>query len=212
MSKPALLALSLALCAVACSKPQSQGVPLTGQVKAVVDRSKSTTATYAMYSWNDIIRDGAPAQEWGAEFHSGDFHRVETQHDRLVADCVANTGVARNVDTGQVYRGPQIARAACGINTNKPFLEAQSLGAVQTPFGPADRVRLVDPDNVRTYDISPQGVILASTFEGKGSAKARAWSLKARAVAVLDALPDPEMFDEASLEKSYVPDRFKVAP
>ncbi len=200
------MAFGLVLC-TACS-PAVPSMALTGKVKAVVDRSKTTTATYATYSWNKIVRDGHPVEEWAAEFHTGDFHRVETPRDRLVADCAAQTGIAREVATGKLFRGPGVARAACGINTNKPFLESEWQGLVQTPFGAADRLRLVDSDDVRTYDISPQGVILASTYAKKTGGS----SLDARAVAVLPTLPDPEMFNEASLDRSYVPDRFKVAP
>lgn len=185
-------------------------VELTGKVKEVVDRTKATQATYALYIWNEMSRDGTLVQEWGAEFHSGDKHRVETPRDRLIADCKAQTGSGLTPATGETLDGPAVARAACGINTNKAFLAAEWKGLVKTPFGMADRVRLVDKDNIRTYDISPSGVILRTTY-ARNSPDAPIESTS-EAVSVLSELPAPDMFDKASLSRSYVPDRFKSAP
>lgn len=81
---------------------------------------------------------------------------------------------------------------------------------VKTPFGTADRVALTDKDDVRTYDISPSGVIVRSTYV-QNSPQAPL-GLSSEAVSVLAELPAPDMFDKASLTRSYVPDRFKAAP
>lgn len=202
--------LATALLSAACTPPTPPEVTLTGKVKEVVDRSKMTRTTYAMYSWNELSLNGQPVQEWGAEFHSGDQHRVETPRDRLIADCKAQTGVALSLTTGKTVEGPFVAKAACGINTNKAFIATEWLGVAQTPFGPADRVRLSDKTDIRTYDISPTGVILRSTYAQ--NSPEQPLGLSSEAVAVLSELPATDMFDKASLARSYVPDSFKTAP
>lgn len=201
-----LAGLSLA----ACDRPPPPSVELTGQVKAVVDRTKATTATYALYSWNEMNTDGQPVEEWAAEFHSGDKHRVETPRDRVIADCKAQTGVALNLATNEIVEGPVVAKGACGISTARPFTAAEWLGSTRTPFGSADRVRLEDKDNVRTYEISQTGVILRATYADNTAD--RPLRLSSEAVAVLAELPEPDIFDRASLHRSVVPDRFKTAP
>ncbi len=202
--------LVTALLSTACTPPATPEVALTGKAKEVVDRSKTTRTTYAMYSWNEVTFKGQPVQEWGAEFHSGDKHRVETPRDRVIADCKAQTGVALSLETGKTVEGPSVARAACGINTNKAFTAVEWQGLVRTPFGPADRVHLSDKTDIRTYDISPTGVILRSTYV-QNSPEQR-MGLSSEAVAVDSELPAPDMFDKASLARSYVPDRFKTMP
>jgi len=204
-----LAGASLAAALAACDRAPPP-VELTGKVKEVVDRTKTTRATYAVYTWNELSRDGATVQEWAAEFHSGDKHRVETPRDRLVADCKAQTGSGLTPATGDTIDGPAVARAACGINTNKTFLAVEWKGQVETPFGMADRVRLVDKDDIRTYDVSPSGVIVHATY-ARNTPDAPV-ELISEAVGVLPDLPAPDMFDKASLARSYVPDRFKAAP
>jgi hypothetical protein len=66
-------------------------------VAAVVDRTKSTRATYAIYTWIRISRLGQPPhEEWSAEFNSGALHRVETPRDR-VGDLFSETSLSRSV-------------------------------------------------------------------------------------------------------------------
>lgn len=185
-------------------------VELTGKVKAAVDRSKTTQATYAAYYWTELSHDGQPTQEWAAEFHAGDKHRVETPRDRVIADCRAQTGSALSLVTGKTVEGPSVARVACGINTNKAFTAVEWKGVVRTPYGEADRVVLTDKDNIRTYDISPAGVIVRTTFT-KNSPEAPV-ELSSEAVGVLSELPSLDIFDQASLARSYVPDHFKTIP
>lgn len=99
---------------------------------------------------------------------------------------------------------------ACGINTNRQFLAAESLGRVKGRFGAADRVRLADEENIRTYDISDDGLILRTTYELNNSD--RALVLDVETVALVQSLPSQNMFDEASLGMSFVPEKFKSTP
>jgi len=184
---------------------------VTGKTDAVIARSKRAQVTYAIYYWNRIEHPGQrPIEEWSAEFNSANHHRVETPRDRVIADCAAHTGTYLSLATGQVVTGPQIAGVACGINTNLPFLKTEFLGRVKSRFGDADRVRVTDAQNVRTYDISDSGVILRTVFETNDSRHLTVVDVET--VAIFDKLPDTAMFDAASLKRSFVPDQFKKTP
>lgn len=181
------------------------------KVGAIIARSKLTQATYAIYFWNRIERPGQqPVEEWSAEFNSGNLHRVETPRDRIIADCKAPAGTYLSLSNGKIITGSQVAGVACGINTNLRFLKIESLGRVTSRFGGADRVRLTDTDNIRTYDISDDGIILRTIFQTNDARHLTV--LDVETVAVFNRLPTNSMFDEPSLKDSFVPDRFREAP
>jgi hypothetical protein len=206
-----VLALALSVSSPAAPAPAPAAGEANAKVLEVLTRTKTTTKTYALYLWNRITPPGgAPIEEWSAEFHSGDLHRVETPHDRLVANCRTGAGFAYSMETGRSSEGAWIARTACGIDTNRPFLSAEWQGRVQTPSGEADRVTIVTAELVRRYDISPDGVILATRFAD--NAPGEAVRLVNWAVAVEAALPAPDIFDRASLARSVVPERYKQPP
>jgi hypothetical protein len=182
-----------------------------GKVGAIIARSKLTQATYAVYFWNRIEHPGQkPVEEWSAEFNSGSLHRVETPRDRIVANCNASAGTHLSLATGKIITGSQVAGVACGINTNRQFLKVETLGRVKSRFGDADRVRVTDAGNVRTYDISDDGIILRTIFQTNDAQHLTV--LDVETVAVFNRLPNTAMFDEASLKESFVPNQFREAP
>lgn len=203
------LAAGLILTAAACSPPAK---PVSDpRVDAVLERSRTTKATYAVYAWVRVERPNEdPTEEWSTEFHSGDKHRVETPAERVVADCAAETGKALTIATGEMLEGPEFARAACGVNSNKPFLEKAYVGSRETPTGRVDRIRLTDPDLIRIYDIDQNGVIVGTTFKLRRENNRTVLSVLKTVVE--SELPASDMFDEASLQRSVVPERYKVAP
>ena len=209
-------AISVALGGLAilagCSMAQLPQNPANAQkVDAVIERSKSTRVTYSIYNWNIVNSpDGAAREEWSAEFNMANQHRVETPRDRIVADCQAQVGSWFNLESGATETGAGQAMAACGINTNRPFLTKDWLGPVTTPFGPADRVRVSDHDLVGTYDVNSDGVILRTVFETNDTKRSRV--LLDVAVSYSADVPDTKMFDKSSLEKSYVPEAWTRAP
>jgi hypothetical protein len=167
--------------------------------------------TYSLYLWNWVTPPGEPPSEgWSAEFHSGELHRVETPRDRLVANCRTGTGFAYSIESGRILEGEWIARTACGIDTNTTFAAAEWKGLVQTPFGPADRIRIVTSELIRRYDVSPGGVLLGTTFYDNSPGETE--RLVNWAVAVENRLPARDMFDKASLDRSFVPERYKRSP
>src|SRR5689334_4133599 len=179
-------------------------------VEKVINRSATTHATYSLYIWNRIATKSRLVEEWSAEFHSGSMHRVETPRDRVVADCKAGTGSHLTLATGLISSGPEWARAACGINTNKPLLAARWQGVFQTPFGKVDRIQLTDSDNIRTYDVREDGVLIGTTY-ARNSPDAPIL-LTANASDIQSIIPDEAIFDQASLARSYVLEKFKVPP
>jgi hypothetical protein len=185
--------------------------PTAEKAMAVVERSKSTKATYAVYTWNRITPPGTPpVEEWAAEFHSGTMHRVETPRDRIIADCAAQTGTHRSLIGGQTMEGKEVALMSCGINTNNPFVEADWIKRVKTRFGDADRIRLVDAGNVRHYDVSDQGVLINSTIASNTSDEALLLAMET--VALSGKLPESDMFSQESLKRSVVPEEYRRAP
>jgi hypothetical protein len=94
MVRPAIATLVLAL---ALPTHSSGVVPQENAAAAlkVLEKTKSTRATYSVFFWNRVDPGNRPAfEEWSAEFHMGALHRVETPRDRLIADC-SNRGSRR---------------------------------------------------------------------------------------------------------------------
>jgi hypothetical protein len=210
MVRPAIATLVLAL---ALPTHSSGVVPQENAAAAlkVLEKTKSTRATYSVFFWNRVDPGNRPAfEEWSAEFHMGALHRVETPRDRLIADCSKLTGVAISLQTGETIEGPAVARAGCGINTNKPMISAELRGAVKTEFGSTERVRVTDAEHVREYDVSEDGILLQSTYR-EGSANGRL-SIAGFAVGLERRVSSPDMFSRASLSPSFVPAKYMLPP
>lgn len=185
----------------------SQAASLDPEVEKVLEKSRTTTATYSLYSRVEISpRDGTPSETFSAEFHRGTRHRVETAVARLVADCATMQGTALFLDTGEIDKGDWVAKAACGVNAAKPIISSKWLGAVETPFGPATRISVTDSDNVRAYDVSPEGILIASTYETHDGKP----EVVAHPMAIERQLPEDDIFTESSLHRIVTPSRFRV--
>lgn len=206
----------LALLFAGQAQPDAQPAPQPSsgneaRVLEVLERTKITRVTYSLYIWNRITPPGEEArEEWSAEFHSGELHRVETPRDRVIANCRTLTGTAISLETGERIEGPSVARVACGINTNRRFSAVEWLGTIQTRFGAADRLRLIDDELIRQYDVSRDGVLLGTVFAVNRPGEPAV--LTASAVAVKGDLPERDMFDVESLSRSVVPDRYRQPP
>ena len=209
----ALAASGLALLAASAghsqTEPAAQTV-LTGKVKEIVERTKSTRATYSIYVHNWLkLEDGTEVDEWSAEFNDGVHHRIENPHLRVVSDCQAMAGVFVLPELNERKTGAQVAQESCGIATGVIYTDATYLGVVHTTWGGADRIQLVEKDNVRVYDVTKDGVIVGETWRRNGGDKAL--TLKQTVLAVVPSVPSHDMFDEASLQTSFTPDQFKVS-
>ncbi|WP_454885113.1 hypothetical protein [Sphingomonas oryzagri] len=178
---------------------------------AILNRTKTTGATYALYSWNKITPvDKPPFEEWSAEFNDGPLHRVETPRDRVIANCVERSGFYYSPTTGKTFSGPSVAGSACGINTDKQMISIRYVGRVVDPSGAADRVEVVDEDNIRTYDVTSDGILIRTVYALNSATKPIV--LDVETVAVVRTLPQQDIFEAASLSLSVVPDEYKKKP
>lgn len=183
----------------------------TATADEVIARTRTTRATYSAYFWNVItLPDGGTIAEWSAEFHKGPMHRVETPRDRIVANCADGTGTHFNVMTGELRRAPEVARSACGIDANGAVLSAEVTGQIAHRFaapGLATALRLVGAETVRTYTVSPDGVLLTFGIDPVDTGP----RLTGRIVA-LQHRADDDLFSEESLGQSAVPPKYQVEP
>lgn len=198
--------------ALVLSMPAGAAAPDdAARAKAVIQRTKTTKATYAVYTWNIIRLKGAePVEEWAAEFNSGNLHRVETPRDRLVANCRRLDGAHRSLVDGTVKTGRAVANNACGIAYDDAIRQVSWLGRFPSPWGEVDRVRLVGLGLIRTYDVNKAGVIVSSTIASED--KPDKALLEMRTVALERRLPAGRIFTRASLAKSVVPAKFSQPP
>lgn len=209
VSRTAILIACALACQAALQPPADHDD--TQKALAVLERTKTTKATYALYSWNKITPvDQPPSEEWSAEFNDGPSHRVETPRDRLIANCVEMSGSYYSLTSGKTVSGPAVAGAACGINTDKPMISIRYIGHVADPDGDAERVEVVDADNIRTYDVTSDGILVRTIYALNTPAKPIV--LDVESAAVLRSLPQEGIFEPASLSSSVVPDQYKKAP
>lgn len=205
-----LKAIACAAYLTSCN-PTGAKSAIDPDVAALISRTRETQDTYAVYMWNDVTPKGkVPFAEWSAEFHSGNLHRVENPTIRMVADCKAKTGVFTNIETGERFSGPSVARMACGIQANAEILSARKLGIKNTAFGEAIVIEIVDESERRTYDILEGGILLGQTISEKGDGGHR-WVFN-QATHVSRKLPDGDIFLEESLGRSVVSGEFRKRP
>ena len=196
----------LSLAAAGLSQPASDN---QAKAMSVVERTKTTDATYAVYTRDFVsIAGKEPYEAWGAEFHSGDQHRVDNMVARVVANCRNRTGVMVILATGERTEGAKVANAACGINSNFPLQGAAWIGEIETPFGKAERIRMTDEHNIRTYDILSNGALLRAVYAE--NTPSQHIQVRQETLAVSNRLPDGDIFSAESLSNSVVADRYKL--
>lgn len=190
----------------ACAKPT-----IDPEAAKVISLTRETQATYSLYVWNKVTPvDEMAFDEWSAEFHSGDLHRVEIPKVRIVADCEAMIGTQLNVETGERFSDPSVAKAACGINANPEIVSARKLGIKSTSFGKATGIEIIDSRERREYDVSDDGILLRTVISNKGKGGHR-WVV-AQATHVSRTLPEGDIFSEQSLDRSVVAAEFREQP
>jgi hypothetical protein len=194
--------------------PSTSGAPgreNAERAASLIARTKTTSTTYARYAWSRITPpDRPPVEEWAAEFNDGPLHRVETPRDRLIANCFEKSGTAYSVATTKTFSGPGVAGIACGIDSTRPVISIRYIGPVVDPAGEADRVEVTDPERIRTYDITSDGIIIRTIIALNTPGKPVV--LDEETQALMRQLPTGNLFDAASLDASVVPDAYKRPP
>ena len=177
-------------------------------VAKVIALTREMQGTYAVYFWNKITpKNYTPIEEWSAEFHSGNLHRVETPKVRVIANCKAKTGTYLKLETGERLSGSDVAKSACGINANPRILSKRVLAIKKTSFGKAVAIEIIDASERRTYDVSDDGILLGATISDKGKDGYSLFTNNATYLA--RKLPEGDYFSEKSLERSMVAARFR---
>lgn len=203
MIQALLLAASLAQAEAPLAEEANQ------RALPVLERTKTTHAIYSLFSWLWLEdAEGQGRNDWGAEFHSGARHRVETPEVRIVADCDAQTGTALDISTGERFTGRRFAQVACGIDTTRPMREVTWLGSGPSRFGTVERLRILSDSEERFYAVDQDGILLGAeiyTVGGRGC-------LQSEPLAVERSLPEGDLFSVESLSRSFVPDRYRRAP
>jgi len=196
-------AATLVLFAAAGVAAGASETAISDEARKLIDLTRETRATYSLVVMNRVRHpDGSVTEEWGAEFHDGAHHRVETPRDRMIADCVGMTGTYVQMGSARTVTGAAVARAACGVQANTPIQSARVAGQRETRFGPATRLIVVDADDIRTYDVAANGALVGATISGRDGN----WKLVSWAVSLGRDVP-PDIFSVESLGKSAVPER-----
>jgi hypothetical protein len=174
------------------------------KAQEVIDRSRSSTATYTVY-WRvrSTERLGKPDYSWAATFSSGSRRRVENGTGRVVVDCAAGTGLqfVPGIGTGQYLGGKKVAQRNCGINAEFPIRLAKWLGQKESKFGLVDEVEVTDQEGTATYLVTAAGEIVGSTSTYAGSK----YITVAEPMHFDRSVPSDKIFSKASLSNSSVP-------
>jgi hypothetical protein len=175
------------------------------QVDSLIKRTQTTDATYALVSAVEIRRDDATVHEFAAEFNQGDLHRVETPRDRIVTNCRTGSSAHLAVATGQITHEDGLSGVACGIYTGDIVRSAAATGSRESPFGRLQQLKIETHASTRTYEVAPNGAIVSETITDLNG-KLR---LINKTISLSGRLPSGDMFSEASLTRSVVPDELQ---
>jgi hypothetical protein len=199
---PAIAVTTLTFCSPALAGDD------TAAAWAVLERTKTASSTYTIHYWNRVTIPGEQAFEEGsAEFHQGDFHRIEMPRARVIADCRARTGASMFVETGEISEGPEVAGFACGINTNFEILTIELLPDIETKFGIAQQIRVTDQREIREYSVLENGILVRTTYaENRPGGQTL---VVAEATLLQNTVPENIMFDKSSLAVSYLPNNIQ---
>lgn len=175
------------------------------QVDALIKRTQTTDATYALVSTNEIRRDDGTIHEFSAEFNRGEMHRVETPRDRVVVNCRTGWSAHLNIATRTVTYNDALSNGACGIYIGDIVRNAKMTGSRMSPFGNLQKLKIETYAATRTYEVAPDGAIVAETIADQNG-KLR---LLMKAISLSEQLPEGDLFSEASLARSAVSDELQ---
>jgi hypothetical protein len=207
---PALLLLCV-LSGPALAKKRPVRIPADPKAQTVFDRTKTIQATYALYDWNwRRGDDGRVSLHWSAEFHRGSLHRMETPDLRAVADCSTRKATLVEIRSGRTESHAWIANAICGIRSDKILYSLEYVGRKHGRFGPVDTIRATDLLNERFYTVDEAGIIVATEYFSTDPALKGC--VQTEPLAVEKTLPADDMFSVGSLERSFVPEKYRNGP
>ena len=177
----------------------------------VIERTKTTTATYASYAWGvSRSETGEPDDGWSAEIHSGDWHRMEASHTRVIANCRTHVGWVYDVASGTISDSSNAWLGACGIYSPPDIRAVELIDSIASTWGKLDLLKVSDPRFTRFYAVSVEGAIVRSNWIAADGAPLPC--IQIEPIAILSSLPTGEIFTRSSLTSSVVADKYKVGP
>ena len=192
--------LGIFLALLAGSPAFAQDLP--AGVQAVIDRSRSTRADYAVVLSAEVVRNGTRAIEIDAEFQQGPLHRVEVPAMRVLANCDTGEAYVYDVLAGHLVDRPDTAAGACGISLGvDQVISGRLLNPVNGTYGRADVIELTGTNFVRRYAVTEDGIIVAEAYVPRRADVT--FSLRTLGVAVSRGRQDPAMFDRGSLSRAF---------
>ena len=178
--------------------------------RAVLSRTKNTNATYASYQWM-VQRDenGGDHDGWAAEFHRGDWHRIENQWRRAVANCRTHKGFILEVATGEIQRLD--ASNVCGVDDTVPITSVVRLPSIPASgYGALDVIRVIDEHRVRSYQVDRRGALVWVNWSPRDGLLYPC--LTQESAAILTTLRADDIFTRKSLAVAATPSRYQQRP
>ena len=188
------------------------GVAVDDGAKAVLERTRSSTTTYASYEWMTVRdEEGANLDGWAAEFHRGDWHRIETQWRHALTNCRTGDAYIYEVSSGTLRQFDDKQNATCGVTSAGGIESVERLPSVSIkPYGRLDFIRVTDARRIRNYQVDSRGLLVrADWFQRDGS---RFPCLIQEPVAILRVLPAQDIFSVKSIAKAVTPERYRQNP
>lgn len=180
--------------------------------RALLERTKTTTATYASYGWLYQRDDeGNRTDTWALELHRGELYRGEGIKVRTLVNCRTHVGWLYDIASDTLTRNDEIWVGACGIFSGGQIIAVDLLAPINDRrFGRLDVLRVTDRRNLRYYAIDRRGVIIRSAWAAANGSPAPC--IQQEPIAILQKLPADTLFMPEALKHSLVPERYRAAP
>ena len=180
--------------------------------QSVLDRSRTTTETYAAYDWM-VERDleGANGDAWTAEYHRGHWHRVENPWRRVISNCETGETYSYEVSSGLIEQWTDRTNAVCGISDRTGIKSVVRLPGLTDPvFGPLDVISVSDARLTRVYQVNPKGALIRIDWAATDGSRYPCFIQ--HPVAYSAELPAEDIFSQASLSQTVTPENYREAP
>jgi hypothetical protein len=200
----AALAAALFLVSPACGQGSAappEPTPLSPEVRAVIERTYDPSVDYSVVQTVQLTVGATTSTVTSAEFERGSMHRVETVTARAIANCRTQDLITYLPALDRMERTPGNDHGACGIGNPEPVLSSRMLPPVTGPWGRADVIELTGRKFVRRYVVTTDGLIVAGDWTPRRPDVG--FAIRTLRVAVTRGAPDPAMFEEDSLRRTY---------
>jgi hypothetical protein len=173
---------------------------ISPEVRAVIARTRNPDVDYSVVHTERVTFEGRTFEQTSAEYERGPMHRVETLPARGIANCETGTTIILRADNQRIQQAHD-DWGACGIADSEPVLSSRMLPAVTGPWGRADVIELTGRDFVRRYVVTEDGIIVSGNYTPLRPDVR--YAVETLRVMVTRGTPDPAMFEEASLRRTF---------